>query len=51
MDEVIDDTVRRCVAEFCPVDSRKGERDMEGLHKWLVELTGNLAAPEFEEQD
>ena len=51
VDEVISDTVRRCVAEFCPVDSRKGERDMEGLHKWLVELTGNVSAPEFEEQD
>ncbi len=51
VDEVINDTVRRCVAEFCPVDSRKGERDIEGLHKWLVELTGNLSAPEFEEQD
>ena len=51
VDEVINDTVRRCVSEFCPVDSRKGERDMEGLHKWLVELTGNLSAPEFEEQD
>ena len=51
VDEVINDTVRRCVAEFCPVDSRKGERDMEGLHKWLVELTGTLSAPEFEEQD
>ena len=51
VDEVISDTVRRCVAEFCPVDSRKGERDMEGLHKWLVELTGNVSVPEFEEQD
>jgi len=51
VDEVINDTVRRCVAEFCQVDSRKGERDMEGLHKWLVELTGNVSAPEFEEQD
>ena len=51
VDEVINDTVRRCVTEFCPVDSRKGERDMEGLHKWLVELTGNVSAPEFEEQD
>ena len=51
VDEVINDTVRCCVAEFCPVDSRKGERDMEGLHKWLVELTGNVSAPEFEEQD
>ncbi|EGX70481.1 preprotein translocase subunit SecA [Collinsella tanakaei] len=51
VDEVINDTVRRCVAEFCPVDSREGERDMEGLHKWLVELTGNVSAPEFEEQD
>ena len=51
VDEVIDDTVRRCVAEFCPGDARRTEaRDLEGLHKWLVELTGRLAAPAFDEQ-
>ncbi len=47
--EVMDDTVTRCVGEFVPSDSHKGERDMEGLHKWLVELTGHLDAPTFED--
>ncbi|MBM6867046.1 preprotein translocase subunit SecA [Collinsella tanakaei] len=47
IDEVIDDTVSRCVQEFCAKDSRDGECDLEGLHKWLVELTGNQDAPEF----
>ena len=49
IDEVIGDTVRRCVAEFCPADSHDGERDMDGLHKWVVELTGRPDAPHFEE--
>ena len=49
IDEVIEDTVKRCVAEFCPADSHDGERDMEGLHKWVVELTGRPDAPHFEE--
>ena len=49
IDEVIGDTVRRCVAEFCPVDSHDGERDMDGLRKWVVELTGRPDAPHFEE--
>ncbi len=47
--EVMDDTVTRCVGEFVPSDSHKGERDMEGLHKWLVELTGHVDAPTFED--
>ena len=51
VDEVIGDTVRRCVAEFCPTDARSAEaRDLEGLHKWLVELTGHLDAPAFEDK-
>ncbi len=45
--EVIEDTVARCVAGFCPVDSHEGERDLEGLHKWVVELTGRPDAPRF----
>ena len=49
IDEVISDTVKRCVAEFCPADSHDGERDMDGLHKWVVELTGRPDAPRFEE--
>ena len=43
--EVIAETVERCVAEFCPKDAREDERDLEGLHKWLVELTGRPDAP------
>ena len=50
IDEVIDDTVSRCVQEFCTVDSHDGERDLEGLHKWLVELTGNQDAPELADE-
>ena len=48
--EVIEDTVARCVAGFCPVDSHEGERDLEGLHKWVVELTGRPDAPRFEDE-
>ena len=49
IDEVIGDTINRCVTEFCPVDSHDGERDLEGLHKWVVELTGRPDAPSFED--
>ncbi len=49
IDEVIGDTISRCVTEFCPVDSHDGERDLEGLHKWVVELTGRPDAPAFED--
>ena len=49
IDEVIGDTINRCVTEFCPVDSHDGERDLEGLHKWVVELTGRPDAPAFED--
>ncbi len=49
IDEVIGDTIDRCVTEFCPVDSHDGERDLEGLHKWVVELTGRPDAPAFED--
>ena len=45
--DVIKDTVARCVQEFCATDSHEGERDLEGLHKWVVELTGNVDAPQF----
>ena len=49
IDEVISDTVRRCVSEFCAADSHDGERDLDGLHKWTVELTGRPDAPRFED--
>ena len=50
VNDVIEDTVERCVQEFCAKDSREGERDLEGLHKWVQELTGNLDAPTFEDK-
>ena len=50
VDDVIRDTVRRCVAEFAPADSKDGERDLEGLQKWLVELTGDPDAPKLEDK-
>ena len=50
VDTVISDTVSRCVQEFCAKDSREGERDLEGLHKWVVELTGRADAPQFEDK-
>ena len=49
--DVMADTVGRCVAEFCPKDSKKGERDFEGLHKWIVELTGRTDAPQIDDED
>ena len=49
--DVMADTVERCVAEFFPKDSKKGERDFEGLHKWIVELTGRTDAPQIDDED
>ena len=49
--DVMADTVERCVAEFCPKDSKKGERDFEGLHKWIVELTGRTDAPQIDDEE
>ena len=48
--EVTNDTVARCVQEFCATDSHDGERDLEGLHKWVVELTGNADAPQYADE-
>ena len=47
VDEVIADTVKRCVAEFCPKGASDDARDLEGLHTWLVDLTGDEDAPDF----
>ena len=47
IDDVIDEQVKRCVTEFCPVDAHEGERDLDGLHKWVVELSGRPDAPTF----
>ena len=45
--EVMGDTVRRCVEEFCAKDAKKGEQDLEGLRGWLVDLTGRTDVPAF----
>ena len=49
--EVMHDTVYRCVQEFCTKDSHEGERDLEGLRKWVVELTGHIDTPKFPDED
>ena len=49
--EVMHDTVDRCVQEFCTKDSHEGERDIEGLRKWVVELTGHIDTPKFPDED
>ena len=49
--EVMHDTVYRCVQEFCTKDSHEGERDLEGLRKWVVELTGHIDTPQFPDED
>ena len=49
--EVMHDTVYRCVQEFCTKDSHDGERDLEGLRKWVVELTGHIDTPQFPDED
>ena len=48
VDDVMAETVNRCVGEFCAKDSHSGEQDFDGLHKWLIELTGHLDAPVIE---
>ncbi|QWT17959.1 preprotein translocase subunit SecA [Collinsella sp. zg1085] len=48
--EVMQDTIHRCVAEFVSPDGRAPEQDLEGLQKWLLELTGANNIPMLEEQ-
>ncbi len=45
VDEVMRDTVNRCVGEFAAPDSKAGERDLDGLHAWLADMTGDQDAP------
>ena len=46
IDEVTLDTVQRRVAEFCPEGKSHNEWDLEGLNKWIAELTGAKELPE-----
>ena len=49
--DVIEETVSRCVSEYCAVDSREGERGLDGLATWLRDLTGRSDVPRFEDED
>ena len=45
--EVTYDTVQRHVAEFCPEHEDAEQWDLEGLAKWVANLTGRRDCPEF----
>ena len=45
--EVTHDTVEREVANFCPADTEAEDWDLEGLGKWLADLTGTKELPEL----
>ena len=49
--DVMEDTVARGVAEFCEPGTHADGPDLEGLHGWLVELTGRQDAPHFDDAD
>ncbi len=48
INDVMADTVKRCVAEFCPADERGAEFDADGLRQWVIDLTGRADVPRFE---
>ena len=49
--EVTRGTVDRRVQEFCGENVDPGDWDVEGLRKWVVELTGRTDLPEFEDDE
>ena len=49
--DVMEDTVARGVAEFCEPGTHAEGSDFDGLHQWVVELTGKADAPRFEDAD
>ncbi len=51
IDEVTLDTVQRKVAEYCPEGRAHEEWDVEGLDKWLEELTGSKELPQIDPDD
>ena len=51
IDEVTFDTVQRVVADFCPEGKAHEDWDVEGLNKWLENLTGSKDAPEIGDDD
>ena len=46
IDEVTRDTVEREVAGFCPEGSKREDWDLEGLSRWLSDLTGRKDVPQ-----
>ena len=51
IDEVTFDTVQRVVADYCPEGKAHEDWDIEGLGKWLEELTGSKEVPEIGDDD
>ena len=49
--EVTRGTVDRRVQEFCGENVDPSDWDVEGLRKWVVELTGRTDLPEFEDDE
>ncbi len=49
--EVTRGTVDRRVQEFCGENIDPSDWDVEGLRKWVVELTGRTDLPEFEDDE
>ena len=47
VNEVTYDTVQRKVAEYCPEGVHQDEWDLEGLRRWVLELTGRDDLPEL----
>ena len=51
IDEVTFDTVQRVVADYCPEGKAHEDWDVEGLGKWLEELTGSKEVPAIGDDD
>jgi preprotein translocase subunit SecA len=50
VNDVTADTVKRKVDELCPQDADPEDWDLNGLKKWLQELTGRANVPELDEE-
>lgn len=49
--EVTRDTVKNAVRQYCSPDVSAQDWDLEGLKKWLVDLTGKTELPTFNKKD
>ena len=47
--EVTEDTVERCVSQYCSQDLDSSDWDLSGLAKWVHELCGKDTLPKFPE--